>query len=172
MVSESIAVGSLVVAIAGVWINGYNSRARLKEQQIAAENRMTAIETKVGTMWKVMELKLVEMLHHPDPKYSRADHLLEQYTKGCLTHDERQQLIHLMRERSRDPEVERYERVASLGLLVLLEGEDPLSRRITDNVAGPPIIDLLHPGRTARAIANLVNWADRVREHYAKRSSP
>jgi hypothetical protein len=153
-----LAVASLFVAIIGVAINGYNSRTALKHSQIAAESRMTAIETKLGILWRLTEAKLVDSLHHPDDAYARADYLLEQYLCRRLTEDEKAELLEQMRARAIDQGVDRYERAAAKALLTVLETPEAPARRLTDAVVGPPIIELLAPARTVRSLLQFWSW--------------
>jgi len=162
MSAELLGILSLAVALVGVIINGYNSRAKLKEQAIAAEARMSAIETKLGLVWKVTEMKLVGMLHHPDPDRKEADDLLDRYIDGQLDEPGCERLVELLRERMVDNTVHRFERVAAEGLICLLKSPDRPARRLTDNVKGPPILRLTAPGVFVRSLAKFVECWERM----------
>lgn len=60
------------------------------------DRRLTKVETMIGPFWKMVEDKLPEILHSPDPAHKQMDDLLEKFMKKDITDEELCDLHQLM----------------------------------------------------------------------------
>lgn len=82
----------------------------------ALEDKFLELRTQVSPVWLAAQSKMIEELHHPNPKYAEMDGLLEKLDNNTLLPPERARLkvLALLRAVDFDPEITDLQRASAL----------------------------------------------------------
>ena len=103
--SVQIITALIITSISGVAGLAIMLFVKVNDRLRSLETNFAAIDTKVSPLWKQVEAKIANELHHDDPRYAEMDHLLENLLALRLSTEERHRLKELLTQRVVDPSV-------------------------------------------------------------------
>lgn len=83
--TKQVQLGSQLEQLTNRAVQLETQLGKLTDRQGNVLDRLSILETKIEVFWRTVAMDAAKIIHSPDPRRSRVDYLLEQFTEGTLT---------------------------------------------------------------------------------------